>query len=323
MRLRTILVTAALATVVAASVAVWAMPAGAYATQRYCHTINQTVTITGGTYNIYGELCQVSHDTVELLDPGATYDHDYWYGLGEKSNSYVAYANHAGYSTLAVDMLGAGQSDKPDPTLVTFPTTADVLHELVQDLRYGPLGHYRHVIGVGHSMGAGAWGIEAGTYHDVDGVILADFTHDSSPTGVATVQANYVPAPGLPAGYMTITNRSVFYNTAYADPDMIARDVPTSFSLYQAKTLSVARDPSYTNGVTAPVLVVVGQYDSLDCDATLLCDTSQQIIDREQKYFTVPIQAFALPQSGHDTSLHPDSWRFFLRANQFVASAVR
>lgn len=319
MRIRIILAVAIL--VMAGSVAL-AVPAFAHTTTR-CTSVTTSVRLSSTSYTIRGELCRVPGDTVELLDHGASYDHNYWDGLGEQSNSYVAAANRAGYSTLAIDMLGAGQSDKPDPTLVTFPSTADVLHQIVGDLRHGPLGHYRHVVGVGHSMGAGAWGIEAGTYHDVDAVILADFTHDSSPAGVAAAQAGYRPAPGLPAGYLVVPDRSVFYNTTYADPGMMALDVSSTFSLYQAKTLSVARDPSYTRAITARVLVVVGQYDELDCNATLLCDTDQQIRDREQKYFAVRIQAFVLPKSGHDTDLHPDSWQFFLRANQFVGRVVR
>jgi hypothetical protein len=48
------------------------------------------------------------------------------------TNSEVAYAASQGYPTLAIDALGSGNSDHPDPiTIIQYPTLVEVHHAII------------------------------------------------------------------------------------------------------------------------------------------------------------------------------------------------
>jgi pimeloyl-ACP methyl ester carboxylesterase len=288
-----------------------------------CHTITTTVRLVPASpapVSVVGELCtpDVGTQTVQLLVHGASYNRSYWSGFGNARYDYTAAVARVGQATLAVDMPGAGQSGHPDPNQVTFTTAGYVLSQLVGQLRDGRLGRYRTVVGVGHSMGAGAWLVEAGTWGGVDRLILADFLHDTNPDGVTAVRFAYRPAPNQPAGYLTVPNRTVFYNTRYVDPAVLAADVSDTFPAGMAATLTTARDPALSKKIRVPVLIVVGQDDTLNCAATLPCTTAA-VTARERPRFTAPLTVVVLPRSGHDTNLHPDSPWLFARELDWTA----
>jgi pimeloyl-ACP methyl ester carboxylesterase len=185
------------------------------------------------TYRVAGWLCQPRHPTdprtIQVLVHGFSHNHRYWFGLGYPRLDHVRAAGRAGYPTFLIDQVGAGISAHPDPALVTFPNLAFVLSQLVADLRAGRVGRsaprFTHVVGVGHSMGAGQWLTEAGVYHDVDAVVLRDFLHATDPATVNALRAhNIVVANTGPRfadlldGYLSMQPRSVFYDTALAVP---------------------------------------------------------------------------------------------------------
>jgi hypothetical protein len=50
----------------------------------------------------------------------------------------VAYASQQGYPTLAIDRLGNGDSDHPDPLLVVqMPAHAEIAHRVIQLAKAG------------------------------------------------------------------------------------------------------------------------------------------------------------------------------------------
>ena len=79
-----------------------------------------------GTYNISAQYCkpdQSSSDTIQVLSHGIGFDKTYWdLEYNNYAYSYVNVALKAGYSTLAIDRLGIGQSSHGDPIneYVTF-----------------------------------------------------------------------------------------------------------------------------------------------------------------------------------------------------------
>jgi pimeloyl-ACP methyl ester carboxylesterase len=91
--------------------------------------------------------------------------------------SYVNYLTAAGYAVLDIDRLGVGLSDHPTPEDVTILSGAYTIHQIVQDLRSGSLTgvKFKKVMLVGHSMGSAISMVEAGSYHDVDALILSGF----------------------------------------------------------------------------------------------------------------------------------------------------
>ena len=71
------------------------------------------------TFNISAQYCEPdsgSSDTIQLLTHGVGFDKTYWdLEYGSYNYSYVNMALDAGYSTLAIDRLGIGNSSHGDP----------------------------------------------------------------------------------------------------------------------------------------------------------------------------------------------------------------
>src|SRR5579863_1683858 len=161
-----------------------------------CQSFNVPVALSKGQplqYTVYGELCNptagASH-TLELTIPGATYGHIYWnFPYEPQTYSYVYAANAAGYSIFNIDRIGTGLSSHPSLSIVdvTMYTNAYVIHEIVQDLRSGQIGNqsFAQVVLVCHSLGSVDVWLEAGTYHDVDGVIITGIVHHLNALGLA------------------------------------------------------------------------------------------------------------------------------------------
>lgn len=290
------------------------------------------------TYRVAGWLCGPRHPVdqrVEFLVHGFSYNHLYWFGLGYRDLDYVRAATQAGRTTFVIDQLGTGASDHPDPNQTTFPNLAYIVHQLVTDLKAGHIGssgtRFRHVIGVGHSMGARTWVLEAGTYHDVDALILADALADYNPDYVAHVRAHRVAAnseprfAGLPDGYLTVRPRSLFYDTDLADPEVIARDEQVGAdtgTVGQLATLPMSDQlRQYSQSIATPVLLVVGRQDALVCnpDIGLSCADAGAVVARESSAYTSTscLGAFVL-DGGHVTNLHPTAPTWYRYANWWL-----
>lgn len=279
-------------------------------------------------YTAYGQLCLPSRgksDTVQLLIPGATYGHIYWdFPYQPQTYSYVQALTAAGYSTFSVDPIGVGLSSHPDLSLleVTMDTEAYVIHEIVQDLRAGLIGNeaFARVLLVGHSLGSGFTWLEAGTYHDVDGVIITGLLHHLNATQLDIMLASFYPADldprfanaGYGPGYLTTepgTRAGDFYYQPDADPNVIATDEATK----ETTTDGVARTyaPLLIDGISAqitvPVLLVVGQQDNIVCGLLATdCSSAATVKQAEASYYSpqAQLQVVLIPNSGHDLNLH-------------------
>src|SRR5258708_172221 len=181
-------------------------------------------------YHIVGGLCSsgsAGGKTVQVTVPGATYSHIYYdFPFDSPYYSYTQVANSAGYATFNFDKLGTGLSDHPTPELVTIPALAYSTHQIVQYLRAGQVGgvSFKKVILVGHSMGSETVIEEAGTYQDVDGVLLTGHIHYSNPAVALAAPNDLYPsafdpqfaAQNYPFGYLTTkpgTRSQLFYYT--------------------------------------------------------------------------------------------------------------
>jgi pimeloyl-ACP methyl ester carboxylesterase len=287
-------------------------------------------------YNVVGWLCargKLRNQPVQVLVSGLTYDHTYW-DFPVENYSYVDFTNQLGFATFNIDRIGVGQSDQPPATEVTVPTEAFVTKQIVQALKLGKIRNHKFhkVIGVGHSLGAAIWTIEA-SFPDagIDGLILADYTHAANIPFIVSIGAMRHPASeedkfaSSPTGYFTSianTRGTQFYTTEFADSQVISKDeeLKVTGTSGEATTINVARDPIYSNAIRVPVLFVVGQQDHLDCDEAtvgLSCADNQAIRNREASLFSnsKSFKAFVLPKAGHSTNLHRSAGLFFLVAN--------
>jgi pimeloyl-ACP methyl ester carboxylesterase len=281
-----------------------------------CGNVNVPVALSAGApadQNIVGQICSPTGQNaipgaIQVLVSGATYGSSYWDLPYEPDKySYVQAANQAGFATLDFDRVGIGQSSHPLSTSLTISSDAYTIHELIQDLRAGTIDgkKYTKVVIVGHSLGSLMAWTEAGTYHDVDAVVVSGILHSFNLTGMVHFLTTLYPAALDPQfigkivdpGYLTTvpgTRESDFYYPQDTDPAVVQLDEQTKqtatlteaveafvdevpgelrpvTSLVCTITPGVCDGPAswaaygITSQINVPVLDVVGQYDSLFC----------------------------------------------------------
>ena len=278
---------------------------------------------------LWGQLCyRGTHEpgTVQLLVPGATYNHLYWdFPYGNGYYSYVDAATAAGYATFNVDRVGEGNSSHPPSTELDLTAGAVALHDAVTALRSGAVdGHvFQDVIIVGHSIGSVEAWLEAARYHDVNAVIVTGALHAISPD-IGALQADLYPAAddpkftgsGLDPGYLTTlpgTRGSLFYNPATTNPAVVAadeanKDTTTPAELGEAAAIisePPAQQPSYQ--IDVPVLSVVGENDNLFCTGVTVynCARPDTVRAFESQYYApaAHLKVVVVPDTGHALAL--------------------
>ncbi|MFB9905453.1 alpha/beta hydrolase [Allokutzneria oryzae] len=215
---------------------------------------------------------------VQLLVHGATYDHHYW-------DDYARAAVERGFATLAVDRLGYGLSDHPDPTTLTLAAHGRVLHQLVKGLREGKFGpRFRSVVLNGHSLGALA-SRYAATHGGGDAMILSGVpVPTGTPRSARGGDFPFWPAEqdpkfagrNWPPGYLTTrpgARAGLFLHAGDYDPEVAAadeegKDTVPSAELGEADGGAVPPPPP-----GMPVLTVLGRFDALYCPSTGDCRT--------------------------------------------------
>jgi pimeloyl-ACP methyl ester carboxylesterase len=293
--------------------------------------------VLAGTQTMYGHLCLPSGgaDTVQVLIPGATYNSTYWDFPGR---SFRAAQNAAGFATLTVDRLGSGRSSRPLALALTAITQAQAVHEVVQGLRAGRYGpSFAHVVVGGHSLGAAIAAVEAGTYKDVDGVLLTGMTHRVNATGVAAAFANFRPANldpkfGLlfPLGYLT-TAPGTRYRNFHAPgpnvPEVMAVEESTKDVFAPTETadgLVVAVLSPYTALIDVPVMSAVGQHDGVVCGLLATdCSSARALHADEAPYFSSGLTTYVLPGYGHSINLAPNAADYYSAVADWVTGEVR
>jgi pimeloyl-ACP methyl ester carboxylesterase len=278
---------------------------------------------------MWAQLCyrgRQEPSAVQVLVPGATYNHVYWnFPYGNGYYSYVAAATAAGYATFDVDPIGQGNSAQPPSDDVTLTAEAIALHDAIIALRAGAVdGHaFSKVMTVGHSIGSvDAW-LEAADYEDVNAVIITGALHAISPD-ISTLEGDLYPAAfdpafateGLDTGYLTTepgTRGSIFYDSVTANQDVVATDeankdtvtVPVLAGATSMLSLPPAEQPSAQ--ISVPVLVVVGADDNLFCTGVIdyNCASAASVRAFESQYYSpaAHLKVVTIPATGHDLAL--------------------
>jgi hypothetical protein len=301
----------------------------------HCRTEYLPVTLPHGTQaRMAGQLCTPrrsqpagNRNTALLLAHGATYNSSYWdWPINPGRQSFVWAALAQGYTTFAVDRLGAGLSTHTvtgtllASTAVTFDAQATALHQVVTALRGGQLGHrYLRIVLVAHSYGSAEADDEAATYGDVDALVLTGSGHATSTATTQLSQTGFGPAAtllparfaGRDTGWITSTTlqvrRDLLYNTVTPEPVVVFdnqhRDVASA-------TEFATRPPDLTgltSRITAPVELLDGAKDSHYClgvtGQTLGlddCSTPAALYRSERGNYQACFAADVVPGSGHD-----------------------
>ncbi|ROS38425.1 alpha/beta hydrolase [Amycolatopsis thermoflava] len=293
---------------------------------------------------VYGELCLPKGrrpHAVQVTVHGGAYTHVYWdFPYQPENYSYVEHMTRAGFATFTIDRIGNGASSRPLGALVDVATNGFVVHQLVDALRRGTLRNsggvsFAKVVLAGHSLGSSVVFDVASKYPgDADGVIITGMAHRFA-AGIASV----VPALSWPAfleprfhtldpSYLTTrpgTRGELFYDLSNADPEVIAIDEATkgTTTLPEAATFLPYLIDGTTSRIHLPVLVVLGQHDRLFCGGVTGtdCSSSEALLEQERPFYPpdAELEAFALPNAGHDINLQRNSAAWFNVAEQWLA----
>lgn len=173
-------------------------------------------------------------------------------------------ANH-GFGVLTVDRVGYGASSRPDGDTLDFTTAARHLHEVVQDVRAGALGFTPpEIVLLGPSAGADIIMVEAGTYHDVDGVVIC-FNTDALQPELFEVDVNAWFAQGPYFDFGVDFRTSFFYAEPWARRRIIDLDNATRSLVPRAEILSAlnAESAPFRDDIDVPVLLMQAEHDAL------------------------------------------------------------
>lgn len=326
-----------------------AATADAAQTQGSCRSVSLPVALAAGQHasqTISATYCvplswAAGPHQVDVLTPGATYNRSYWnWPVDPALYSYVAKTLQAGRATFDYDRVGTGASSHPASGDITISTEAYVLHQIVTWLRASD--GYSQVNLIGHSLGSVITIQEAGTYADVSRVVVTGLLHvPDVGLGFATTLASLLyPAAldpqfalaGLDVGYLTTMpgDRAADFFSAAADPAVISYDeahkdvVPATDLAALATTWALPPGLNASDGITAPVLVVIGAQDAIFCtDPPVLdCSDLSELLATELPYYAsaLSLSVNVISGTGHDVALHSSADQSFALISQWITS---
>ncbi len=272
----------------------------------------------GNTYEVVGYLYYRGHTKyrpLQVLVHGLTYTHAYWDipSMGGRDYSYAQHMAKEGYAVLALDLLGAGESSRPDGDFLDLAQTAESVHQVITEMRTSGgvfKTPFRRIALVGHSNGAIVSTLVQSLYNDADVLVNTGFTFTPHPIPVspeaisALLQTPYIAIPPE-------IRTDIFYDAANADPALIDFDNATIADTYTRGQflglLAVSGDPSLSGiqGVTSPVLIQFGETDELQPASYV--DSDAALYTGAQRVTTAIV-----PRTGHILNGHrgtPVGWQ--------------
>ncbi len=175
------------------------------------------------------------------------------------------------------------------------------------------------MIVAGHSIGSAMAMIEAGTYRDVDGVLVTGFTHKMNYITVVPVLANMIPA-GLDVGYLT-TMPNTRYNSFHKPGALVQGAISFDESTKDVFAVTEAVDTILLNtiiipisrNINVPVMIAVGN-DTHFCSTGLPlmgsdCSSPAALKADEAPFFpaTPKLSTFILNGYGHSINYAPNA----------------
>ncbi|KAF2440402.1 alpha/beta-hydrolase [Karstenula rhodostoma CBS 690.94] len=167
--------------------------------RNYSAKILQGYATVQGKYEISAKYCQPDNgkaSTIQILSHGIGFDKTYWdLSYNNYNYSYVKVANAAGYSTLAIDRLGIGNSSHGDPiNEIQAQLEVEALNAVTTLLRARKIpqvkNHYSKVIHVGHSFGSiQSYWLSALYPNNTDGLVLTGYSGNGTFLPSQTVPA--------------------------------------------------------------------------------------------------------------------------------------
>jgi pimeloyl-ACP methyl ester carboxylesterase len=191
---------------------------------------------------------------------------------------YAAEMARLGHVSLTIDQLGYGASGHPNGNDTCMGAQADVAHQIVSQLRAGAytLGKgpgipFAAVTLAGHDVGGQIAEIEAYSYKDIDGLIVATWADQGQTPWILqrATTAGLDWCPQSPSGYVHFASEQEFRELLFydANPQVIeaANSLrnPNPCGMIGSAGPSIAFDKARTPEIRVPVLIVFGAEDTL------------------------------------------------------------
>jgi len=204
-----------------------------------------------------------------------------------------------GFGVLTVDRVGYGASSHPNGDTLDYATQAQQLHQVIGQVRGGALGVTpAEIVVLAPSAGADIAIVEAGTYHDVDGVVVCFNTSELQPALFSVdVGAWFAQGPYFDFGVGFRTD--FFYAEPWASQRIIDLDNATRSLVPRAEIGSALANAAapFRGQILAPVLLMQAGGDELFVprdDSALFASSSDVTFE-------------LLPRAGHKGFSHPTS----------------
>jgi pimeloyl-ACP methyl ester carboxylesterase len=214
--------------------------------------------------------------------PGGSYSRAYWdFRLaGHDGYSFAEHMTARGFTVVAVDPLGVGESSRPeDVDLVTLETMTDAATAAVRQLRERLAPEGVPVIAIGHSLGGCLSLVEQARHGSYEAVANLGFTHGAKP-----IHSPESTGPDPEALAVAMEHAMAFFgghwDDGYAlaprepnhawlhDPDVPADVIAEDDRLASAwprqsyvGALLAGHSASYAADVSSPVFVAFGEHD--------------------------------------------------------------
>ena len=170
-----------------------------------------------------------------------------------------------GIHVLTVDRVGYGASSHPNGDSLDYPTSAGYVHQMIQAVRNGALGFDPSaVVLLGPSAGADIALVEAGTYHDVDGLIVVSNTSELQPA-LFQVDFNALFSQGPYFDFGVEFRTDFFYYQPAALPFIVDLDNATRALVPRAEIGSALANVAapFRDQVSSPVLLLQADHDAI------------------------------------------------------------
>lgn len=268
---------------------------------------------------------------LQLLVAGGTYNRSYWDIPGPDDdpsrNSYVARAFGAGHATLALDLIGRGESGHPPSDRVNLTNDAWTVHQVAELARQGHCGLEKPeaIVAVGHSLGTVALWEALSKWQSLDGAILSGSSHH--PISDVHAGAGFCSASAvarwshLDSGYLTTAPeaRGMFYEPGEWDSNVLAWDEQNKDLMTTSHFRGLRAAFTTPADVRVPTLLVIGAADPFH--SAIIRTSERALKEGEGPWLgrNVPsIDGYVLGRSGHSLNAMRDAGYWFDVAQEWV-----
>lgn len=262
---------------------------------------------------------------VQVLVHGFSYGQWVWDLPGRPDYSYARYSAQRGRPVITIDDLGYGTSDRPNGYTVTTEGLGAMLHQVVSQVRSGTYQGQLHpsfarVVTGGHSAGGEVARYEAGTFGDVDALMVMSMGDNVTPES-ADAYARYNATQTATSDYVypffgsRDRRLSFFYRAEDADPLVMAEDARLENATPSGEVLSILTFPSRAviGRIAVPVLLVFAENDRIVPVAEAATEPA--------RYAGSPrVSTVVVPTAGHAFPLHRNRQVAYMALTSWLAT---